>query len=123
MAMDADVIRSLESYWPQSPSQPPELSQLEELRRIASDPLPTAHFRLQFFRAADDAAATILDEVDLQATVLSAAIRESARLKWPVGADERRLIDRDGRDVSDRQLRMGKRDRAGRAGARRRRRG
>ena len=39
MAMDADVIRFLEAYWPQSPSQLPELSQLEELRRIAADPL------------------------------------------------------------------------------------
>ncbi len=38
MAVDADCIRFLESYWPQSPSQPPELSQFEALRRIASDP-------------------------------------------------------------------------------------
>lgn len=39
MARDAEVIRFLESYWPQSPSRSPELSQLEVLRRIASDPL------------------------------------------------------------------------------------
>lgn len=37
-ARDAEVIRFLESYWPQSSSQPAELSQLEILRRIASDP-------------------------------------------------------------------------------------
>jgi len=43
MVMDDDFIRFLESYWPQSPTQPPELSQLEELRRIASHPLPIAH--------------------------------------------------------------------------------
>jgi hypothetical protein len=37
-ARDAEVIRFLESYWPQPSSQPAELSQLEVLRRIASDP-------------------------------------------------------------------------------------
>ncbi len=77
MAMDADCIRFLETYWPQSPSQPAELSELEELRRIASNPLPDAQFRLQFLKIVDDAAATVLDDVDLQASDLSAAIDET----------------------------------------------
>ncbi len=77
IAKDADCIRFFAAYWPASSPPIPELSQLEQLRRIASDPLPTSRFRLQFLSVAANAAPTILDEIELRAANESAAIREA----------------------------------------------
>ncbi len=42
---------------------------------------------------------SILNEVDLRASDPSEAVREAARLDWPLGAIDFRLIDCEGREV------------------------
>lgn len=94
MAADTNCIQFFEDYWPQAA----EPSELIELKRIAEDPRPSSHFRLQFLDVAGDEP-TILEEIELVASDVSTAIRETAGFSGPDVATARRVVDCEGREI------------------------
>ncbi len=76
-----------------------ETDPIEELARIVSEMPMRPLFRLQFLGVGTDRGPSILNEVDLRAPDTSEAVREAARLDWPLGAIGFRLIDCEGREV------------------------
>jgi hypothetical protein len=60
-------------------------------------------FRLQFLGAAADRGPAILDEVEIQAADVSEAIVAAANTTWPPHTIGLRILDREGREVFERQ--------------------
>jgi hypothetical protein len=97
MASDAIFTSSLEMS--ASPLHAPirELDPVDELSRLVSDDTRRG-YRIQFLGAGTGGPA-ILEEVEVQASDVSTAMREAARTPWPPRAVGFRLVDPDGRDV------------------------
>jgi hypothetical protein len=66
--------------------------------------LPTPRpFRIQFIGAETDSGRSILREVEIRASDVSAAIIGAAIAAWPPKTMELRILDREGREVFRRQ--------------------
>ena len=73
---------------------------LDELQRVlAAKPQP---FRIQFVGAAPGRGLTILSEVEVQASDVSAAIVAAANLAFPPKTVALRILDREGQAVFER---------------------
>ena len=98
MATDANFASSFETFASPSPTpvsdiDPPD----EQVRPTSRDARPG--FRIHFLAAAADRRLTILQQVEVRASDVSTAIRESAHIPWPSGVVGFRLVDHDGREV------------------------
>ncbi len=78
----------------------PQLSQGDELKRVLAPRLQP--FRVQFVGAAADRGPTTLNEVEVQAADVPAAIIAAANLPWSPRTIELRILDREGREVFSR---------------------
>jgi len=77
-----------------------EVDTLDELERVlAARP---QHFRLQFFGAGADLGPAVLSESEFEATDASEAIRDAVAATWPPRAVGLRLLDLEGREISER---------------------
>jgi len=77
-----------------------EAAPLDELQRVlAAKPQP---FRIQFVGAAPGRGLTILSEVEIQASDVSAAIVAAANLAFPPKTMALRILDREGQAVFER---------------------
>jgi hypothetical protein len=79
----------------------PQLCQGDEHKRTLL-PQRLQHFRVQFVGAAADRGPTTLNEVEVQAADVPAAIIAAANLPWSPRL-ELRILDREGREVFGRQ--------------------
>ena len=77
------------------------LSQVDQLDRILGARPPP--FRIQFVGSASDCGSSILKEIEIQASNLSASIVAAAIVAWPPGTIGLRILDREGREVFGRQ--------------------
>ncbi len=59
-------------------------------------PLPSQTFRVQFLAAASERGPMVLDERNILARDVDAAIKEAVSLLLPVGSRSLRLVDLDG---------------------------
>jgi hypothetical protein len=101
MAADADLTVDREPV--ATPPREPlsEIGPLDELRRIL-DPKPPP-FRIQFLGQTPDRGSSVVKEVEIEASDLSAAIIAAANSNWPPQTTGLRILDREGREVFGRQ--------------------
>jgi hypothetical protein len=83
------------------PRSLPQIEPVEELERILSAPLQP--FRIQFIGAGQSGTTVLLKEVEIEASGVSAAIVAAANEAWPIKTTRLRILDREGREVFDRQ--------------------
>ena len=101
MAMNAIFAPDREQAAAREPQPYSELSQVDELKRTLAPKVQP--FRVQFVGAAPDRGPATLKEVEIQVADVSSAIIAAANLAWPPRTIGLRILDREGREVFNRQ--------------------
>lgn len=92
MAMDADLAPDREQNTP---------DQIAELNRVLDAKPP--QFRVQYVGSGSLRVRSILKEVEIEASNVSAAVITAANLEWPPKTTGLRILNREGREVLARQ--------------------
>jgi hypothetical protein len=100
LAMNTFFVLDREPGEPREPQFRKPEPEHQADRNDVPRPLP---FRIQFIGATPDSGSSILREVEIRASDVSAAIIAVSMAAWPPKTIELRILDRDGQEVFERQ--------------------